>query len=223
VARQSFAAYLAARQGHDGILRTLIQALESKDPYTGGHAERVARFADYIGAELSFTPRRARRLHDAALMHDIGKLIVPNQLLNKPGRLTPSEYERVRAHEHVTVDLVRRIDELAPCAASITHAGEDAPIESRIIHVADAFDAMTSTRAYRRALLFEEAVAELRNSAGRQFDPTCVEALVVSLERRNERYGAGYEAAEASEHFEVAPPKAGVGSAGLGHLAPEAS
>jgi HD domain len=223
VARQGFAAYLNARVGHDGILKTLIQALESKDPYTGGHAERVAQFADYIGAELGFLPRRMRRLHDAALMHDIGKLVVPNQLLNKPGRLTPSEYERVRQHEQVTVDLVRRIDDLAPCAASITHAGEDAPIESRIIHVADAFDAMTSTRAYRRALRFEEAVAELRESTGRQFDASCVEALVVALERRDERYGAGYEAAEAVEHFEVAPPEAGVGSAGLGNLAPEAS
>jgi HD superfamily phosphodiesterase len=223
VARQGFAAYLAAREGHDGILKTLIQALESKDPYTGGHAERVGQFAGYIGSELGFSPRRMRRLHDAALMHDIGKLVVPNQLLNKPGKLTPTEYERVREHEGVTVDLVRRIDELAPCAASITHAGEDAPIESRIIHVADAFDAMTSTRAYRRALRFEEAVAELRDGTGRQFDATCVEALIGALERRNERYGEGYESAEAIDHFEVAPPVAGVGSAGLGNLAPEAS
>ena len=87
-ARQAFASYLAVNEQHEATLAVLVQALETKDPYTGGHVARVARFAGYIGAELGFSPARLRRLHDAALMHDIGKLTVPNRLLNKPGRPT---------------------------------------------------------------------------------------------------------------------------------------
>jgi hypothetical protein len=220
-ARQAFASYLAVNEQHEATLAVLVQALESKDPYTGGHVARVARFATYIGAELGFSASRLRRLHDAALMHDIGKLTVPNRLLNKPGRLTPAEYEEVRKHEDVSVQLVQRIEALAPCAAAITGEGLDAPLESRIIHVADAFDAMTSTRAYRRAMAQDTAVAELQAHAGAQFDTDCVSALVRVLERRGERYGAGVEAVAAIAQFEVPPPVVGVGSAGLGDLAPE--
>jgi hypothetical protein len=221
-ARQAFASYLAVNEQHEATLEVLVHALESKDPYTGGHVARVAQFSTYIAAELGFSPGRLRRLHDAALMHDIGKLTVPNRLLNKPGRLTPSEYEQVRKHEPISVQLVRQIESLAPCAAAIDGEGPDAPLESRIIHVADAFDAMTSSRAYRRAMPQDDAVAELRRHAGQQFDPDCVGALVRVLERRGERYGAGVEAVAAIAHFKVPPPVVGVGSAGLGDLAPEA-
>ena len=112
------------------------------------------------------------RLRYAALMHDIGKLIVPNQLLNKPGRLTESEFERVKRHESVSVELLRRIDFLAPVAGDTTTEAATAAVdgtglvEPAIIHVADAFDAMTSTRSYRRALSQETAFAELRDGAG---------------------------------------------------------
>jgi len=220
-ARQAFASYLAVDEQHEATLAVLVHALESKDPYTGGHVTRVAQFATYIGAELGLSPSRLRRLHDAALMHDIGKLTVPNRLLNKPGRLTRSEYDRVRQHEAISVQLVQRIEALAPCAPAMVGDGADAPLESRIIHVADAFDAMTSTRAYRRAMPQDDAVAELRYQAPAQFDPDCVRALVRVLERRGERYGAGIEAVAALAHFKVPPPMIGVGSAGLGDLAPE--
>jgi hypothetical protein len=223
-ARQAFASYLGVNEQHEATLAVLVQALEAKDPYTGGHVARVARFATYIGAELAFAPSRLRRLHDAALMHDIGKLTVPNRLLNKPGRLTASEYAEVLRHEEVSVELVRRIEDLAPCAVAIGHGGDglEAPIEARIIHVADAFDAMTSSRAYRRAMPQDDAVAELQRNVGRQFDGSCVQALVRVLDRRGERYGAGVEAVAAIAQFPVAPPVVGVGSAGLGDLAAEA-
>jgi hypothetical protein len=222
-ARQAFASYLAVSEQHEATLAVLVQALEAKDPYTGGHVARVARFAGYIGAELGFSPARLRRLHDAALMHDIGKLTVSNRLLNKPGRLTPSEYAEVRKHEDISVQLVRRIEVLAPCAAAIhgEMQGVQAPLESRIIHVADAFDAMTSTRAYRRAMSQETAIVELHANSGSQFDSLCVHALVRVLERRGERYGSGVEAEAAVRQFKVRPPIVGVGSAGLGDLAPE--
>ena len=120
IARRTFASYLELRTAQEQTIETLILALEAKDRYTAGHAQRVAMFCEYVGIELGFGPGRMERLRYAALMHDIGKLIVPNQLLNKPGRLTESEYERVRRHEGVSVELLRGIDFLAPIAGDTT-------------------------------------------------------------------------------------------------------
>jgi hypothetical protein len=225
IARSTFASYLELKAGQEQTIETLILALEAKDRYTAGHAQRVATFSEYVGAELAFGQRRLERLRYAALMHDIGKLIVPNQLLNKPGRLTEAEFERVKRHEFVSVQLLHRIDFLAPVAGDTTTEAATAAvdgtglIEPAIIHVADAFDAMTSTRSYRRALSQETAFAELRDGAGTQFNAQCVEALISAIERRNEHYGAGHEVDE--HEWDVAPPDAGTGSAGLGHLVPE--
>lgn len=225
VARSTFRAYLALREAHEETLRTLVRTLERKDPYTAGHVERVAKYARYIGEELGLSEIRQERLRYAALMHDVGKLVVSNRLLCKPGRLTAEEYERVRLHEAVSVELLRRIDFLRPIATSASprYARYDARgahdvIEPYVIVVADAYDAMTSTRPYRRALPQHVAFAELRRHAGTQFHPACVEALIRSLERREERHGLGYE--EQAVVFDVAPPVRGPGSAGLGDLAP---
>jgi hypothetical protein len=118
--------------------------------------------------------------------------------------------------------MLRRIDFLAPVAPSLEAgaAGDrSGPVEARIIGVADAFDAMTSTRAYRRALSQEVAFSELRGKAGTQFDSACVEALITVIERSGDRYGAGHEVEVAD--YAVPPPVAGLGSAGLGDLEPE--
>jgi HD-GYP domain-containing protein (c-di-GMP phosphodiesterase class II) len=226
IARRTFASYLELKASQEQTIETLILALEAKDPYTSGHARRVAMFAGYVGEELGFGPRRMERLRYAALMHDIGKLIVPNQLLNKPGRLTEAEFERVKRHEPVSVELLRRIDFLAPVAGDTTTeaanaavAGDADLIEPAIIHVADAFDAMTSTRSYRRALTQETAFTELREGAGTQFNAQCVDALIGAIERRGETYGDGHEVDE--HDWEVAPPEAGTGSAGLGDFVTE--
>ena len=220
IARSTFASYLELKAGQEQTIETLILALEAKDRYTAGHAQRVATFSEYVGAELAFGQRRMERLRYAALMHDIGKLVVPNQLLNKPGRLTEAEFERVKRHESVSVELLRRIDFLAPVAGDTTTEAATAAvdgtglIEPAIIHVADAFDAMTSTRSYRRALSQETAFDELRDGAGTQFNAECVDALIAAIERRGEHYGAGHEVDE--HEWAVAPPEAGTGSAGLG-------
>ena len=225
IARSTFASYLELKAGQEQTIETLILALEAKDRYTAGHAQRVAQFSEYVGAELAFGQRRMERLRYAALMHDIGKLVVPNQILNKPGRLTEAEFERVKRHEVVSVELLHRIDFLAPVAGDTTTEAATAAvdgtglIEPAIIHVADAFDAMTSTRSYRRALSQETAFTELRDGAGTQFNAECVEALISAIEKRGEQYGAGHEVDE--HEWDVAPPEAGTGSAGLGHLVPE--
>ena len=225
VARDTFASYLEVKQANEATVQMLVRALEVKDRYTAGHAERVANYAGMIGEELRFTPSRLERLRFAALMHDIGKLVVPNHLLNKPGKLTAEEFARVRTHEAVSAEMLSHIDFLAPVAhASLSEhtvyqpdaAGH--PIEPYIVMVADAYDAMTSTRSYRQALDPEVAIAELRDKAGQQFHPECVEALIRALERLG---GAPARETHIEPDWHVTPPKAGVGSAGLGDLLPD--
>jgi hypothetical protein len=223
VARQTFSSYTQLKESQEAAVRTLIGALEAKDPYTAGHAERVAGYAHYIGRELGMSPSRLERLRFAALMHDVGKLVVPNHLLNKKGKLTAEEFAHVRRHEEVSVEILTRIDFLAPVAPSATsEAAEFAPvaddrgqpIEPHIVAVADAFDAMTSTRSYRKALPQEIAFDELRRNSGKQFHPRVVDALIIAIEQRNEVHGRGHEDVV---HHEDAP-EVGTGSAGLGDL-----
>ena len=226
IARKVFASFLELKEAHEATIKVFIRAIEAKDPYTAGHAERVAKYALYIGREMGFSAARLEHLRYAALMHDIGKLAVPSRLLNKPGRLTPEEYSRVQRHNRVCIDILTRVDFMKTMvvAASDTHAhferggdgADNLVMEAHIVAVTDAFDAMTSTRSYRRALAQEVAFAELRDKAGSQFNPECVEALVRAIERRGEKYGLGYE--QETTEFLVAPPVVGVGSAGLGDL-----
>jgi HD-GYP domain-containing protein (c-di-GMP phosphodiesterase class II) len=223
IAREMFASYMRVKESHEETVGVLIHALEQKDHYTAGHAGRVANYARYIGEELNFMPARLERLRFAALMHDIGKLVVPNHLLNKPGRLTAEEFAQIRVHEKVSVQMLSHIDFLRPIAGSghsdntrFNPDDPDHPIEPYIVMVADAFDAMTSTRAYRKALSQRVAFQELRDKAGIQFHPACVEALIGVIERRGEMHGAGYE----QQPEFVDAPVAGLGSAGLGDLMP---
>jgi HD-GYP domain-containing protein (c-di-GMP phosphodiesterase class II) len=219
-----FSSYQRVKEAHDETVQLLVRALEAKDPYTAGHAGRVAVYAGYVAEELDFMPARAERLRFAALMHDIGKLVVPNQLLNKPGKLTEEEFKRIRIHEAVSVQMLSHIDFLRPIAG---HGHSDAmkfdpdntdhPIEPYIIMVADAYDAMTSTRSYRKALPQEVAFQELRDKAGTQFHPEAANALIRAIEKRHETHGAGHEE---QLHFENAP-EMGLGSAGLGDLIAE--
>jgi HD superfamily phosphodiesterase len=223
IAREMFASYMRVKEAHEETVGMLIRALEAKDRYTSGHSERVATYARYMGERLNFMPARLERLRFAALMHDIGKLVVPNHLLNKPGRLTEEEFAKVRIHEKVSVQMLSHIDFLRPIAAA-SHSDatrfdpddEDHPIEPYIVMIADAYDAMTSTRSYRKALPQEVAFQELRDKAGVQFHPACVEALITAIEARGEKHGAGHEV---QAEFDNAP-EAGLGSAGLGDLLP---
>lgn len=226
IARQAFVSYITLKQTQEAATNTLIRALEAKDEYTAGHVERVAVYAEYIGQEFTFTPWRLERLRLAALMHDIGKLIVPNELLNKPGKLTEDEFEVVKKHEAVSIELLQAIDFLAPVAPSASSDYTDYrpddprhPIEPYIVHVADAYDAMTSTRSYRKALSQGVAFAELREKSGTQFHPEVVEALIHAVTSRDEVHGDGHE--DEQHLWAVAPPEAGTGSAGLGDLATE--
>ena len=225
IARQTFSSFLELSEAHEATIRVFLRAIEAKDTYTARHTQRVCKYSLAMGEQLGFSHGRLEHLRQSALMHDIGKLAVPKHLLNKPGKLTDSEFERVQRHAHVCVDILGLVDFLKPMTAAAAghHARFDGggyggtgerPLEAYIVAVADAFDAMTSTRSYRRALPMEVAFEELRNKSGTQFHPECVEALIAWIEARGEKHGLGYET-DAVE-FDVAPPVAGVGSAGLG-------
>ncbi|MER3453482.1 MAG: metal-dependent phosphohydrolase, partial [Acidimicrobiia bacterium] len=215
VGRWTYASYLRLREGYEAALGVFVNAIDAKDRYTAGHSARVARFAGYIGEELGFTSTDLERLRIAALLHDIGKLAVPSRLLNKPGRLTPEEYEQVQLHNRAAMQILGRVDFLRDAipVASDRHAHFDRDTDrddpwamtGYAVAVADAFDAMTSTRAYRRALPQDVAFAELRDKAGTQFHPACVDALIRAVERRGERYGAGHERDVVD--FAVPPPE----------------
>jgi hypothetical protein len=225
IARQTFTAYLELSEAHEATIKVFLRAIEAKDTYTARHTQRVCTYSLYMGEELGFSHPRLEHLRQAALMHDIGKLAVPKHLLNKPGKLTDDEFERVQRHAHVCIDILGLVDFLKPMTAAAAghHARFDGggyggtgqrPREAYIVAVADAFDAMTSTRSYRRALPMEVAFAELRAKAGTQFHPECVDALITAIEARGEQHGLGHE--DDAVEFDVAPPVAGVGSAGLG-------
>ncbi len=166
----------------------LIKALEAKDYYTRGHSQRVTMYSVAIGKALGFTPSRLENLRRAATLHDLGKIGVRESLLNKPTRLTDEEFGEFFRHPEAAIRILEPIPFFKPLLPAILHhherfdgkgypaglAGVEIPVESRIMAIADAFDAMTSTRAYRKALPMEAANAEIVRCSGTQFDPDIV-------------------------------------------------
>ncbi len=201
-----FASLSRLRVARESMLATLVKTLEAKDLYTRGHTERVAIFAVQLAQELKLSGDMQERIRHAALIHDLGKLAVPRELLKKRGRLSNGETSTMRGHVHHIDDLLDDVEWLHPLVeiASDHHAhfdgggyhgshsdhGEMPAIESRVLAIADAFDAMTSNRPYRMALTQEEAFRELRNGAGTQFDPELAEAFIAMIKRGGLTYGA---------------------------------
>lgn len=213
VSHMTFVSYSQLREAQESTLRGFIKALEAKDLYTRGHTERVAYFSELIGTELGFNGTQLERLRWAALIHDVGKLAVPRDLIRKRARLTDVEYGQMQQHVHLVEDLLSEVGFLQPMVAIAAshhvhydgsgyspheHGGEGPPdMESCILAVADSFDAMTSTRSYRVALTQDYALDELRKNSGGQFHPMAVDALEAALARRGETYGSPDVADEA--------------------------
>jgi len=180
-----------------GAVRALAAALDARDPYTAGHSERVSTFSVAIGEEMRLDAEARETLRLGALLHDIGKIGVPDEVLRKPAALTAAEFETIKTHPSAGARILRSIPFLAPHIpiVELHHErpdglgypyglrGDEIPLAARIVHVADAFDAMTSARAYRSGRIPVEAIAELRRCVGTDFDGPSVEALVAALPR----------------------------------------
>ncbi|MFF4246377.1 HD-GYP domain-containing protein [Streptomyces sp. NPDC001822] len=192
-----FAQYHRRHAAHRATIRALVQAVDIKDGYTRGHSERVGRASELIARELGMEESRMEALRFAGILHDIGKLGVPTRVLRKDGPLTPEERGIIELHPEYGHEIVRGIGFLDEARAAILHhherldgsgypyglAGDEIPEFARVVAVADAFDAMTSTRSYRRGRPVPAAVEELRRCAGSQFDPLMVRALARALDR----------------------------------------
>ena len=193
VARRVLQATTEMEHAYEATLRGLVTAIEAKDAYTRGHAERVSKLTTMIARELGFRERDIHNIRIAALMHDVGKLVVSTAILTKPGKLTDEEYEHMKWHPIFGCEVIEEIDFLRDGEAvnAVRHHherldgrgypdnlfGDDVPLTARVVMVADAFDSMTSTRTYRFAKSVDDGLRELRRCAATQFDPLCIAAL----------------------------------------------
>ena len=185
------AAEAETRSAYVGAIRALAMALDARDPYTAGHSERVSAISVAIGRQMGLDEEQVDVLRLGALLHDIGKIGVSDHVLRKPGALTPEEFEAIKQHPGLGARILKSVPFLArhvpivelhherPDGKGYPHGltSDETPMLARIAHVADAFDAMTSARAYRPARGSAEALAELWSCAGTQFDAEVVQAL----------------------------------------------
>jgi putative nucleotidyltransferase with HDIG domain len=186
---------------HLATVAALAAALEAKDAYTGNHAQTIADLAVGVCEELGMAPSEIRAVRLGALLHDVGKIGIPESILNKPSRLTDDEFTVMKRHTVIGADIIAGIPGLTAVVALVRSSherwdgrgypdgltGAEIHPGAAIIAVCDAFHAMTEDRVYRSAMSVEVAVAELRRCAGSQFMPAAVEALVAVLDRRGQR------------------------------------
>lgn len=177
---------------YDETVMALVTAIEIKDSYTVGHARRVMQYSDWIATALQLPTVEVEQIKIAALLHDVGKLGVADEILNKPGKLTIDEYEEIKKHPENSKRILENITDFNEIVsmAYMHHEHFDGsgypqglreneiPIGAHIIQVADAFDAMTSERSYRKALTYMQALEILQNEIGKQFHPEVVTAAV---------------------------------------------
>ena len=183
-----------------GNVATMLKAIEAKNKYTEGHSSRVSELSAKIAKKLDLSVQEVEDMRLAGLLHDIGKLGIPEDILNKPGKLTEDEYERVKAHPVVGEGILKPMIKSGTVLAAIRGhherydgrgfpdglKGEEIPLGARILALAEAYDTMTSDNEYSKALPKERAIFELKRCTGTQFDPTVVKAFL-ELEGVEER------------------------------------
>ncbi len=188
---------IARKDQEIAIARGLLTALKCKDDYTYGHSLRVARYSKVLGAELNFDQDQLFRLELAAIFHDIGKIGTPDEVLLKPGRLNADEFEIMKKHPVESAEILKNFQFFHDLIPGVLHHHEridgrgyphglkndDIPLFARIIIIADTFDAMTSTRAYRNALTAETAIKEIEDCSGTQFDVNLAKDFIRAIKK----------------------------------------
>ena len=177
-----------------GLLHSLTSAVDAKDSYTCGHSERVALLSRHLATEAGLPDAEVEQIYMAGLLHDVGKIGVPESVLQKTGKLTAEEFDQMKKHPEIGARILADVKQVKALIPGVLHhherydgkgypsglAGTGIPLMGRIICLADCFDAMTSNRTYRKALPLEVALTEIRRCAGTQFDPTLAEAFLRS-------------------------------------------
>jgi HD-GYP domain-containing protein (c-di-GMP phosphodiesterase class II) len=184
-----------------GLLHSLTSAVDAKDAYTCGHSERVAVLSKIIAQEAGLSEQQVERIYMAGILHDVGKIGVPESVLQKPGRLTAEEFEQMKKHPAIGARILADVKQIQDIIPGVMHhherydgkgypdglSGQNIPLMGRIICLADCFDAMTSTRTYRKALPLEVTLADIRRCSGTQFDPGLTEAFFrIGMDRLRE-------------------------------------
>jgi hypothetical protein len=198
VARYSFQRYIAVRDTYLETIKALVLALETKDHYTKGHSERVSQYSLAIGKEMGLGEDQLELLQYVGILHDMGKIGIRDAVLKKPGIFTAGEYGEMQRHPAIGGEIIKEIKMLGQSASWVRYhherfdgtgfpeglKGESIPLGARIISVADAYDAITSDRPYKKALSRQEAKEEILCSSGSQFDPAVVEAFIRILDKQ---------------------------------------
>ena len=184
--------YRILKKSHLDSVKILAGAIDAKDPHTRGHSDRVRKMSFAVASHLGFSEEGLEALEFGALLHDIGKIGIRDEVLQKPGPLTPEEYQHIKEHPLIGVKIVEGTDFFLDKLPGIRNhhehfdgtgypdglRGEAIPIEARIIAVPDAFDAMTSLRYHRPRMTLKQALSELKEDKGKQFDPHIVEIFL---------------------------------------------
>jgi HD-GYP domain-containing protein (c-di-GMP phosphodiesterase class II) len=203
--RERYASALELNRAYRGTVMLLSDVLEFEDEYTAQHSRSVVDLVDAVADQLGIKPESRQELEFAAMLHDIGKISIPKEILNKPSALSQAEFEVIKNHTIEGQFILDRVGGLLGRVGEIVRScherwdglgypdglvGEQIPLAARIVFACDAFNAMTTDRPYRAALPIDEGIAELRDNAGAQFDPTVVHALVDVIEQGSPRVAA---------------------------------
>ena len=201
LARRSFELYTKMRKVYLDTIRALAAAIDAKDPYTKGHSERVAETSIAVAQEFNLSDRDIENIEYTALLHDIGKIGIADNILGKESKLTNKEFDKIKEHTVMGAKIIEPVDFLKNSYEAIYHhhekyngkgypdglKSEDIPLSARIIAVADAYDAMGSDRPYRKKLNHNKILRELKEQSGKQFDPEVVKVLISVLDIEREK------------------------------------
>lgn len=196
----SFRLFINIKQNYLNTVKTVAAAIEAKDPYMKGHSERVAELAIILAKEYGLSQKELQKLEFVALLHDAGKIGISDQILNKTGALSGDEYRKIKEHSALGAEILQKIKFLSNMSDIVLHhherydgsgypaglRGTDIPLASRILAVADAYDAMTKDRPFRRAKAPLQAIEEMEKLRGVQFDPSLVLLFKTVLQKRGE-------------------------------------